>query len=119
MFSLLETAQRRCAVVPFRITVSGGTPTVAEGGSFLDITDNGAGDFSLAFSSRIGASARTPVVFAMAESDSTTNEYVVNSVTASLSTSGFRLIVNDDAGTATDNINISGFVAWFGTADAI
>lgn len=119
MFNLLETAQRRCAVIPFRVTVSGGTPTVVEGGSFLTVTDNGAGDFTLTFASRIGASARTPVVFAMAETDSATNEYIVNSVTADLSSSAFRLIVNDDAGTATDNINISGFVSWFGTADAI
>lgn len=119
MLDLLMCNQRQAVLIPFRVTVAGGTPTISEGASYLTVTDNGAGDFTLTFGGNYGAaSARTPIVVGLTcESDSTTNEYVANVVTANLDTTGFRVIINDDAGTASDNINFSGGVIWFGTAD--
>lgn len=118
MRDLLECPQRKSVLIPFRVLVSGGTPTMDEGGTWLAVVDNGAGDFNLNFTSQLGSSSRLPtVVGVVVESDSASNEFIANVVSSTLLVSGFEVIINDDAGTATDNLNFSGAVIWYGSAD--
>lgn len=117
MIEALGCSERQGMLIPFIITVSGGTPTMTEGGNFLSVTDGGVGIYTLAFGGQYGmASARTPVILGVTALSTTGNELIANVVEASVATTGFSIEVNDDAGTATDT-TVHGAVMWFGSAD--
>jgi hypothetical protein len=85
-----------------KVTVSGGTPTLAAGYNVSGtITDNGAGDFTFTFTNAM-ANANYVVV---GTAHSTTITRVVQVHTATTTT--VRLLVATDGGAAADNIDFS------------
>lgn len=107
--------QRNQMVIPFRITYSAGTPTLAEGGSWMTVADTATGKATVTFGGLYGAnSARQPVVVVSAVG--ATGDNLVAIVVAP-SASSFIVEVSDDAGTLTDPTAIHGIVCWFGSLD--
>lgn len=107
--------QRNQMMIPFRITYSGGVPTLAEGGNWMTVADTGTGIATLTFGGLYGAnSARTCVPVANAVG-ATGNNLVA--IIVAPSTTGFAVECSDDAGTLADPTAITGIVCWFGSAD--
>lgn len=85
-----------------KITVSGGTPTLAAGFNISGtITDNGAGDFTFSFSTAL-ANANY-IVLGLAFSSTLSRNIQVHTAT----TSTVRVLVTTDGGAAADNVDFS------------
>lgn len=116
MFTEALCSQRRAIFIPFRITVSAGVPTLAEGSTMLSITDGAAGVYAMTFGGTrsLGAAKRAPVVVATCET--ATGVDLIATVVSS-SVSGFTIEVSDDAGTLTEATIVHGLAIWFDSAD--
>lgn len=109
----LRCTQKDVLLIPFRVEVSAGDPSLVDGNSFLTLVDGGVGLYEFTFGGSYGQpSARLPIVTVTALATGA-NEFIAN--ISALATTGFTVAINDDAGTAAD-ISIMGTVVWFGTS---
>lgn len=110
----LRCAQKDALIIPFKILDTAGTPSIAEGGSYLAVSDGGVGIYAVTFTGFYGRnSAREPVVLVSAITSSTGEEVIANVISSTVA--GFTVEVNDDAGTGVDR-SVYGMVIWFGVA---
>lgn len=79
--SVLQNTQRKPRLLYFEVNPSAGTSTISIGGKDATLTDNGAGDFTLTFTTPF---ARQPVAVAQGMlADTTDNDAIIISQTAS------------------------------------
>lgn len=109
---VLHCTQPGAALIPFRIDVAAGTPSVVEGTRWLSVADTGAGIITVTLDP---ASARNMVVVAQA-TDTATGEKVSAHV-LSVTESTFVLELIDEAGANVDNTDVSGIIVAFRLAD--
>ena len=114
MFDLdvLHSTQPGAVLIPFRIDVSAGTPTVVEGTRWLSVADTGAGIITVTLSP---ASARNVIVVATATD--ATSGVGVSIQTRSVGASSFIVELVDESGALEDNHDVSGIIIAFRQED--
>jgi hypothetical protein len=114
MFDLLTCGQRNVLVIPYVIFLTGATPSMLEGGSYMTVSSAATGKYPVVLNNLYTVpSFRNPVVVANVYPATTQRAMV--SITG-ISAAGFTVEVRDDTGASQDFTN-GGVIFLFGTAD--